>query len=281
MTWHETQDAQVSASFARADAALNNPSPTRRAWGFRGDESILQRHFLNIVSEFKPTDPFSLIDVGCGAGGLLRRVSDYFPNAELTGADTNLPSLEKARIRVPTATFLDAPFARLSGSFDIVVCCEVFEHVEDYSGLLDMLFRLVKPGGLISFSTPSGWMYRTPRLGNFYHAARDWDFFKSVRLKPESNWLRALPYHPGILPSKAIRMFKERGGTIVSRTSVNWFMTERSLAYWLCTKLDKRGGGTKIDAWMRFLDALMELVPPLRIFETRFVLAVRAPNRRC
>ncbi|HUZ75739.1 MAG TPA: class I SAM-dependent methyltransferase [Stellaceae bacterium] len=276
MNWETSQDHQITESLDVLGAVTNHPSAVRRIWAL-ADELILQKHFLTIAAEFKRDDHFTLIDVGCGHGALLYRVAGHFQNARLFGNDTNAPSLAAARRLVPAATFGQHSFAAISGRYDAAVCCEVFEHVEDYEGLIDTLFRVVKPGGLISFSTPSGWMYRTPRPGNLYHALRHWEFFSAVRLHPERHWLRALPYHPGILPARAIDLFTRRGGTILSRRSALWFMEERSIAYRICDRLGGFAGATKLDAWVRFLDALMEIVPGLRIFEKRFILAVRTP----
>lgn len=276
MAWTELQDPQITDSLNALAAVMNDPSAVRRAWALT-DDLILHKHFLNIAAEFKRDEDFALIDVGCGRGELLHRIAGHFSRARLFAVDTNAPSLAIAQHLVPSATFYDHSFAEIPGRYDAVVCSEVFEHVEDYELLIDTLFRIVKSKGLISFSTPSGWMYRTPRPGNLYHAVRDWDFFKSVRLQPERNWRRALPYHPGIFPARVIKMFEKRGGVIESRRSALWFMEERSIAYRLCRRLGGASGAAKIEAWVRLLDALMELLPPFRVFETRVILAVRAP----
>jgi len=276
MAWDQTQDRQITENLDVLAAVMNHPSAVRRAWAL-ADDLIFQKHFLNIATEFRRDDAFSLVDIGCGRGELLHLIAGHFPRARLTGIDSNAPSLAEAERLVPSATFRRQSFAAISERHDAAMCCEVFEHVEDFEGLIDTLFSAVRPGGLISFSTPSGWMYRTPRPGNLYHALRHWEFFNAVRLHPERNWLRALPYHPGILPARAIALFERRGGRIVSRRSALWFMEERSIAYWICNRLGGFSGAAKVDAWVRLLDALMEIAPPFRIFEKRFILAVRTP----
>lgn len=63
------------------------------------------------------------------------------------------------------------------GEFDLVTAFEVFEHVSDIAGLLSNLDRLLKPEGLLLFSTllsdgniargkPLTWWYASPRNGH-------------------------------------------------------------------------------------------------------------------
>ncbi len=50
------------------------------------------------------------------------------------------------------------------GSFDLVVCFEALEHVEDHKGLLDGVTRILRPGGTFVVSTPDRLTY-TEELG--------------------------------------------------------------------------------------------------------------------
>jgi S-adenosylmethionine-dependent methyltransferase len=50
-------------------------------------------------------------------------------------------------------------------SFDLVLCHNVFQYIQDVSGLLESLFRLLKPGGMISVVSVN--RYSSPYLSAF------------------------------------------------------------------------------------------------------------------
>jgi len=93
----------------------------------------------------------SLLDVGCGHGGLLERA---LPNYRMVGIDFVLESLQVARRRGYAVYHGDAsalPFA--DGQFDAVVSTEVLNQYDDATGLLKELARVCRPGGSVIVST--------------------------------------------------------------------------------------------------------------------------------
>ncbi|HLI13466.1 MAG TPA: methyltransferase domain-containing protein [Alphaproteobacteria bacterium] len=280
MDWHEIGDQQVTESIDGVSKALNHASAVRRMWGML-DDLLLEKHIVNIATAFGRDDCFSMIDVGCGTGSLLSRVALHFPKANLRGVDSNALSIATAKARGIRAEFSEGRFEEIDGNYDVVACCEVFEHVEQPGKLLDKLITLTKPGGLITFSTPSGWMWRAPRLANLVEAMKRWDEFKAIRLEPEKNWRAALPSHPAIFPRKIIRMFENRGGKVISRKSSLWTLYEFSRIYRAAQRLESQDpfkAVSRLHAWICALEAAMELLPLLRVFESRCVLAVRTPT---
>jgi SAM-dependent methyltransferase len=216
-----------------------------------------------------------VLDVGFGRGRLLAQLAMHFPNVDLHGIDDNDESVRRARELVPRAKLEKGKFQSAQGPFDFVVCSQIFEHVADTDALLDKLMAVTKPGGHITFSTPSGWTYRRPRLGNFYHALTEWDFYKRVRLQPEKNWDMALLHHPSTQPSKVMKRFVARGGEIISRRSAMPLIEVNGLLH----RFWKLVGGVRGAAMARYttilLNAAMNVIPGMRIFESQFVLLVR------
>lgn len=90
----------------------------------------LRRLILQLIA---PLDFESVLDVGCGQGALLVEIEKRFPQVKLHGVDLSSRAIELAASRVPRAEFwtFDLECERLKGTFDLVICSEVLEHIED------------------------------------------------------------------------------------------------------------------------------------------------------
>lgn len=100
-----------------------------------------------------------VLDVGCG-GGLLSEAMAA-EGAVVTGVDLAEASLGVARLHLQE-TGLDVDYLKISveelaverpGSFDIVTCMELLEHVPDPESIVRACSILVRPGGTVFFST--------------------------------------------------------------------------------------------------------------------------------
>lgn len=100
----------------------------------------------------------TLLDVGCGGGFLAEEFArDGFT---VTGIDPATRSLEAARkyaaennlaIDYHAGKGEALPFP--DGSFDIVACCDVLEHVDDFSLVISEVARTLKQGGIFCYDT--------------------------------------------------------------------------------------------------------------------------------
>jgi SAM-dependent methyltransferase len=100
-------------------------------------------------------EPASALDLGCGDG----RLTAELRAGELVAADVSEVALERARVRVPSATAVriapDEPLPLADGSFDLVLCAETIEHVRDVQMLLSEVRRVLRPGGRLAVTTPA------------------------------------------------------------------------------------------------------------------------------
>ena len=93
-----------------------------------------------------------MLDVGCGQGSLLADLHALFPRASLYGTDFSPTSIVKARQRLPHGEFLVMDLTRkaLNRKFDLVVCTDVLEHIEDDITALSNLARMTNSYVLIA-----------------------------------------------------------------------------------------------------------------------------------
>lgn len=99
-----------------------------------------------------------VLDIGCGGGFL----SEDFARIgfRVTGIDPAEESIAAARrhageaaldIEYRTGCGENLPFP--DGHFEIVLCCDVLEHVEDVDRVLGEVARVLRPGGLFFYDT--------------------------------------------------------------------------------------------------------------------------------
>lgn len=101
-----------------------------------------------------------VLDVGCG-GGIL---SDSMARkgAQVLGIDLASKALKVAQLHALEAETPNVSYREVSaealaaerpGSFDVVTCMEMLEHVPDPASVVQACATLVKPGGWVFFST--------------------------------------------------------------------------------------------------------------------------------
>jgi SAM-dependent methyltransferase len=114
-----------------------------------------------------------LLDVGCGDGELLMDLARALPDLpSLAGADLSSETVRRNRARCPGMEFhvLDVTRAALGEVFDLVVCSEVIEHLDDRRAAFRNLAAMLAPGGHLLVTCPAGRVYATERhFGHISH----------------------------------------------------------------------------------------------------------------
>jgi 2-polyprenyl-6-hydroxyphenyl methylase / 3-demethylubiquinone-9 3-methyltransferase len=139
---------------------LHRINPTRL--GFIR-EAIVD-HFRLDPRARRTLDGLSALDIGCGAGLVAEPLSRM--GARVEGIDAGAEVIAVARAhaagqQLSISYHADDVLAfahRNAARFDFITCLEVVEHVVDVQAFLDAVGQLLKPGGLLIFSTPN----RTP-----------------------------------------------------------------------------------------------------------------------
>ena len=95
----------------------------------------------------------SCLDIGCREGIITNLLSNQFHS--VYGVDINAISSPREFL-----TFIHADGSRLPFSknhFDVIVCAQVYEHVDSPADLIGEIRRVLKPGGAVFFSGPNRW----------------------------------------------------------------------------------------------------------------------------
>ncbi|HTX74406.1 MAG TPA: methyltransferase domain-containing protein, partial [Rectinemataceae bacterium] len=105
------------------------------------------------------SSPLSLLDVGCAYGPFLETARKRGQEPYGLDAAEEAASYVRRELGIPAASgdFLDpAVAAAFGGPFDVLSLWYVIEHFEDVDKALRNAAALVRPGGILAFSTPSG-----------------------------------------------------------------------------------------------------------------------------
>lgn len=96
----------------------------------------------------------SILEIGCGAGGLLKELSEV---STAYGLDVETEAMKYCRERGLERLCLGdaAALPYRDASFDAVVCVDVLEHLDDDGAALRDIHRVCKPGGRLLATVPA------------------------------------------------------------------------------------------------------------------------------
>lgn len=115
---------------------------------------------LDWINALAPLKNQQVLDVGCGGGILTDSMARK--GADVLGIDLSTKALRVAQLHALEAqtdgvqyreVSVEALAAEQPGSFDVVTCMEMLEHVPDPDSVVRACSQLVKPGGWVFFST--------------------------------------------------------------------------------------------------------------------------------
>ncbi len=162
-----TADPDNVALFGRLAADWWNPDGSSRLLhrvnparlGYIRDR--VATHFGRDIRSRRLLDGLAVLDVGCGGGLVAEPLARM--GGDVTAIDSGAEQIEVAR-RHAAAQGLEIDYLAMEAqdlardrpnAFDLVTCLEVVEHVTDVPAFLSALRALLRPGGLLIFSTPN------------------------------------------------------------------------------------------------------------------------------
>ncbi len=121
-----------------------------------------------------------VLDIACGQGYGSYFMKQHWGAASVEGVDVagdavaaarGMFSGEGIRYHCHAAERIDELFE--PAGFDLIVCLETIEHVDDAQVLLETLHRHLRPGGSVIVSCPNDyWYYPTDEQGNPFHTRK-------------------------------------------------------------------------------------------------------------
>lgn len=126
---------------------------------------LINNFYTTLVSLVKSLSPKTILDAGCGEGFTMNRLTKEKIGEKIEGVEYSKDALTLGRKLFPNLTFKEGSTYDLlykDNSFDLVICTEVLEHLNEPIKALKEVFRVSKKNILVSVPNEPFFM-----LGNF------------------------------------------------------------------------------------------------------------------
>ena len=138
------------------------------AWGQWDDMKSFgpaSRHVRRIIMRMIQGLEFStVLDAGCGVGTLIAALMQRYPQVQYTGTDISREGIERGKQKVGSANFqvLNLEKESLKKTFDLVLCIDVIEHIENDVKAIQQLKQMTKKHLLLV--VPTGPLFEQERI---------------------------------------------------------------------------------------------------------------------
>lgn len=194
----------------------------------------MKRDVDRIVSLAAGRPVRSVVDLGCGDAERLARLGESLGGGvELIGVDfqpdeKRIVELEGRGVRLVRADLESGLDVLEDGAHDLVIMCQIIEHLRDPVGVLASVSRKLAPGGRVLLETPNigGVDFRLfrRRYWGAYHAPRHFHLFTRSTLERAASEAGLTVAKRGFIPS---------GFFIVSlRNALGLTSAERGRRFW-------------------------------------------------
>jgi len=216
------------------DFELQTHRAEDRHWWYRGRRNVIER----VIADLRLPARARILDAGCGSG---RNMVELTRHGTVTGVELSDASIDLARARgageVIAGSVLQMPFD--GDSFDLSVCLDVIEHLEDDLDALRELRRVLAPGGSLLVTVPAyQWLWSGHDEVNHHH--RRYTRRSLQRVAEQAGWdqVRTTYFNSLLLPAAILLRVLDRFSRKTTESSLdlwvppeplNWLL-ERPLA---------------------------------------------------
>jgi len=191
-----------------------------RHWWYRGRRRVLD----SVIAELALPLGARILDAGCGSG---RNMLELARHGTVTGVELSATSAQLARARevgeVVEGSVLEMPFA--DGSFELAMCLDVIEHLDDDVAALRELRRVLVPGGRLLITVPAyTWLWSGHDVINHHRRRYTRRSLQAVAERAGWEQVRTTYFNSLLLPVAIVLRVLDR---------VNRRTTESSLDLWV------------------------------------------------
>jgi len=177
-------------------------------WAINGKAEIMEKEHGKNVSEFLERihfeKPFSFLDVGCGNGWVVRKISEDPMCKKVVGIDKSskmiLNAKKNKKLFNEEYHHTDIEGLKHTGKFDYVFSMESLYYVDSIEVALKKILKLLKPGGQFfcgtDFYTDNKATVKWSKMMNVQmhlHSKKEWkEFFKNAGFETKTKQIKDL-----------------------------------------------------------------------------------------
>jgi len=175
--------------------------------------SIFRGRVQAALSLAQIEDNSILLDIGCGAGHLLKSIRESNPTSECWGTDVcEYEGVKTINCKFQLADVIGLPFKE--NYLNIVFALDILEHIKnDVDKAINEIYRVLKPKGIAILSGPTE--------SQFYRFCRSLLFYQSKKKRKSSELLsgQEIDYHYHSI-YELEQKFVEHGFNLIKRKSI-------------------------------------------------------------
>lgn len=149
---------------------------------------IHEKRFRSIKSLMGNSEDKIILDAGSGEGYFLSQINAK----EKYGIEISTKRIERAKSISSNQNFIRGDVKKLPfqpGKFDIIICSEVLEHVDNYKDAIQEFKRCLRPSGKLILSFPNEKMVRLARALIFRFPIHEPDHINNITLSDVKHYI--------------------------------------------------------------------------------------------
>jgi trans-aconitate 2-methyltransferase len=114
------------------------------------------RPALDLLARIPAAEPGAVFDLGCGAGNVTKLLAERWPKARVTGVDSSMAMLEKARVAAPRIAFVQGELASWTAPepAGVIYSNAALHWLDNHEALFPRLIEQLAPGGTLAVQMP-------------------------------------------------------------------------------------------------------------------------------
>ncbi|MBW2028487.1 MAG: class I SAM-dependent methyltransferase [Deltaproteobacteria bacterium] len=124
-------------------------------WWFAGKQFLVEEILSRFASMNMSSQKRKVLDVGCGTGIILKVLEKFGTPYGVELSPQAIEFLKKRDLERIACADANQSIPFKSGTFTIITCLDVLEHLDNDLGLMEEMLRVCKPGGYIFVTVPA------------------------------------------------------------------------------------------------------------------------------